>query len=64
MMVRGKASAEELSALRDVIREFGRKEIRPRIVELEKKGEFPRELYRRLGEIGAFGCARLCLSAA
>ena len=53
---RGCASAEEIAALRDTMREFGRKEIRPRVRELENKGEFPREMYRALGQIGAYGC--------
>jgi alkylation response protein AidB-like acyl-CoA dehydrogenase len=56
MIVHGRATPEEIGALREVMREFGRKEIRPRVRELEKAGEFPREIYRRLGELGAFGC--------
>jgi glutaryl-CoA dehydrogenase (non-decarboxylating) len=51
-----RASADELSALRELVREFGRKEIRSRVRELEQAGEFPRELYRRMGELGFFGC--------
>ncbi len=50
-----KASREELDALRDVMREFGRNEIRPHVRELELAGEFPREIYRKLGELGAYG---------
>ena len=50
------ASAEELAALRDVIRKFGRETIRPQIFALEETGEFPRELYQELGALGAFGC--------
>jgi glutaryl-CoA dehydrogenase (non-decarboxylating) len=49
-------SADELKALRDLVRDFGRKELRPRFRELEKSGEFPRELYRRMGQLGFFGC--------
>jgi alkylation response protein AidB-like acyl-CoA dehydrogenase len=49
-------SADELKALRDLVRDFGRKELRPRFRELEKAGEFPRELYRRMGQLGFFGC--------
>lgn len=52
----GRASAEEIASLREMLREFGRKEIRPRVRELELAGEFPRELYRELGRLGAFGC--------
>jgi glutaryl-CoA dehydrogenase (non-decarboxylating) len=49
-------SADELKALRDLVRDFGRKELRPRFRELERTGEFPRELYRRMGQLGFFGC--------
>ena len=49
-------SADELKALRDVVRDFGRKELRPHFRELERAGEFPRELYRRMGQLGFFGC--------
>ena len=45
----------ELVALRELVREFGVKEIRPRVRELEEAGEFPRELYREMGELGFFG---------
>src|SRR5690348_9834298 len=48
--------SSEHSALRDLVREFGLKEIRPRWRELEEAGEFPRALYRQLGELGFFGC--------
>ncbi len=49
------ATAEEIAALRDTMREFGRRSIRPRVRELEAAGEFPRDLYRELGALGAFG---------
>jgi glutaryl-CoA dehydrogenase (non-decarboxylating) len=45
----------ELVALRELVRDFGVKEIRPRVRELEEAGEFPRELYREMGELGFFG---------
>lgn len=51
------ASAQDISALRDVMRAFGKDEIRPRIRDLEAAGSLPRDLYRRIGELGAFGCA-------
>ena len=50
------ASAEELAALRSLLQKFCAENIRPRICELEDAGEFPRELYKELGELGAFGC--------
>ena len=52
---RKSANPEEIAALRDMVREFGNKEIRPRIREMETAGEFPRDIYRKLGELGAFG---------
>jgi glutaryl-CoA dehydrogenase (non-decarboxylating) len=45
----------ELNALRKLVTRFARKEISPRIRELEQAGEFPRELYRRMGALGFFG---------
>ncbi|NJC71859.1 acyl-CoA dehydrogenase [Planosporangium thailandense] len=41
--------------------EWGQDRVRPRIRELEEKGEFPRDLYREMGELGFFGC---CFSEA
>jgi glutaryl-CoA dehydrogenase (non-decarboxylating) len=52
----GRAGDEEIAALRDMMRGFGRDRIRPRIRQLEEAGTFPRELYRELGALGAFGC--------
>ena len=46
---------ESIRALRALVREFGIKEVRPKIRELEEAGEFPRELYRAMGELGFFG---------
>jgi alkylation response protein AidB-like acyl-CoA dehydrogenase len=41
--------SEDIRELRNLVREWGVKEIRPRFRELEEKGEFPREIYRRMG---------------
>src|SRR4051794_7155401 len=49
----GRDLALELGAL---VRNWGLREVRPRIRELEEKGEFPRELYRQMGQLGLFGC--------
>ena len=38
-------SDDELAAIRDLVDEFGRKEIRPHVRHLEELGEFPRHLY-------------------
>ena len=48
--------SDELAALRELVRDFGVREVRPRVIELEAAGEFPRELYRQMGELGFFGC--------
>ena len=47
---------EDIEALRGLIREWGAKRVRPHFKELEDAGEFPAELYRELGAMGAFGC--------
>ncbi len=50
-----KATREDIEALRHTMREFGRNEIRPRVKDMELSGEFPRDIYRQLGELGAYG---------
>ncbi|MET0740934.1 MAG: acyl-CoA dehydrogenase family protein [Candidatus Nanopelagicales bacterium] len=49
----GDDTADELGRL---VREWGVREVRPHVVELEQRGEFPRDLYREMGELGFFGC--------
>lgn len=44
-----------LEDLRDLVRDFGLREVRPHFHELEEKGEFPFELYRKMGSLGLFG---------
>jgi glutaryl-CoA dehydrogenase (non-decarboxylating) len=44
---------QEFAAL---VREWGVREVRPRVRELEERGEFPRDLYKQMGELGFFGC--------
>ncbi|MEW6275448.1 MAG: acyl-CoA dehydrogenase family protein [Bacillota bacterium] len=46
---------EEHNILRKSIREFVSKEITPYIEEWEEKQEIPRELFRRMGELGFLG---------
>jgi glutaryl-CoA dehydrogenase (non-decarboxylating) len=49
--------ADDLSAdLAALVRDWGIREVRPRIRELEESGAFPRELYRQMGRLGFFGC--------
>ncbi|OUM86853.1 MAG: acyl-CoA dehydrogenase [Bacillus thermozeamaize] len=46
---------EEHEALRKVIRRFVANEVTPYIEEWEEKGEFPREIVKRMGELGFLG---------
>ncbi|MBI3761988.1 MAG: acyl-CoA dehydrogenase family protein, partial [Chloroflexi bacterium] len=46
---------EEQELFRKSIREFVEREVTPRIPELEARGEFPRDLFRRCAELGYFG---------
>lgn len=48
-----RAEAAELAGL---VRDWGRNKVRPRVPDLERKGDFPRELYREMGRLGFFGC--------
>ena len=41
--------------IRDMVREFAEKEIRPRAAEIDQTDEFPRDLYRRMAELGILG---------
>jgi alkylation response protein AidB-like acyl-CoA dehydrogenase len=47
---------DAVDAIAELVRGWGQKEVRPRIQELESLGQFPRELYRQMGELGFFGC--------
>jgi alkylation response protein AidB-like acyl-CoA dehydrogenase len=42
--------------LRRAVREFARTEIAPKVDELERRGEYPRELLREVGRLGYLGC--------
>jgi acyl-CoA dehydrogenase len=46
---------EEHEMFRRAVRSFVKKEILPFVEEWERAEEFPRELYRRIGELGYFG---------
>jgi alkylation response protein AidB-like acyl-CoA dehydrogenase len=41
--------------VRDMVREFAEKEIRPRAAEIDRTDEFPRDLWRRMAELGILG---------
>ncbi|MBN2200104.1 MAG: acyl-CoA dehydrogenase family protein [Candidatus Aminicenantes bacterium] len=46
---------EEQILLRNMARDFARKDIAPHDAELEEREEFPKEILRRLGELGLLG---------
>ena len=47
---------ETIEALARLVREWGRERVRPGIRDREDSGEFPRDLYVEMGELGFFGC--------
>src|SRR3954453_2728779 len=57
MVASAAAAREDLAReLGAQVRNWGLRDVRPRVRELEEKGEFPRELYRQMGQLGLFGC--------
>ena len=46
---------DEQRMLRDMVREFAEKEIRPRAAEIDRTDEFPRDLWTRMAELGILG---------
>jgi len=49
------AFSEEQVLLRRIVREFAAAELAPRYMEWDRSGEFPRALWRRMGELGLTG---------
>jgi alkylation response protein AidB-like acyl-CoA dehydrogenase len=47
--------SEEQKMIRDTVREFAEREIRPVAKELDEKAEFSHDLTRKMGELGIFG---------
>ncbi|MBN1614810.1 MAG: acyl-CoA dehydrogenase family protein [Deltaproteobacteria bacterium] len=47
---------EEIRALQDTVRRFAQNEILPRVAEDEEKHLFQKDLVRKMGELGFFGC--------
>jgi alkylation response protein AidB-like acyl-CoA dehydrogenase len=47
--------SETQRMVRDMVREFAEKEIRPRAAEIDRTDAFPRDLYRRMAELGILG---------
>jgi glutaryl-CoA dehydrogenase (non-decarboxylating) len=48
--------SEEHRIIRDVVRDFAEKEIRPVVDQDEKEHRFQRDLIRKMGDLGFFGC--------
>ena len=47
--------SEEQQMIRDTVRDFAEREIKPVAAELDEKGEFSYELTKKMGELGLFG---------
>lgn len=47
--------SEAHAMVRRSVRDFVKKEIRPHVEDWEEQGEFPRELYRKAGDVGILG---------
>ena len=47
--------SEEQKLIRETVRDFAEREIKPKAKELDEKGEFSYELTKRIGELGLFG---------
>lgn len=47
--------SEEQELIRQTVRDFAEREIKPRAQELDEKGEFSPELTKKMGELGLFG---------
>jgi glutaryl-CoA dehydrogenase (non-decarboxylating) len=48
--------SDEVKAIKDMAAKFVQKEILPTVAESEKKHEFQRDLVRKMGELGFYGC--------
>src|SRR5579864_166331 len=46
---------EEQLAIRETCRDFAEQEIRPRAEEMDRTGEFPYDIVRKMGELGLLG---------
>jgi isovaleryl-CoA dehydrogenase len=45
----------DIAALRDAVRDFATHEIAPRAADIDRDNQFPRELWRKLGDLGVMG---------
>jgi isovaleryl-CoA dehydrogenase len=46
---------EDIEALRDTVRDFAQAEIAPRAAEIDRSDQFPMDLWRKMGSLGALG---------
>jgi isovaleryl-CoA dehydrogenase len=46
---------DTIDALRDTVREFAKREIAPRAADVDRRNEFPADLWRKLGDLGVLG---------
>jgi isovaleryl-CoA dehydrogenase len=46
---------EDINALRDAVHRFSQERIKPMAAEIDKKNEFPNELWREMGDLGILG---------
>ena len=46
---------DDITALRDAVREFAAVEIAPRAAEIDRTDQFPMDLWRKMGDIGLLG---------
>ncbi|MFB6264089.1 MAG: acyl-CoA dehydrogenase family protein, partial [Bradymonadaceae bacterium] len=47
--------SEDQAMIREMVRDFAKEEIRPHAEEWDREETFPRELYRKLGDLGIMG---------
>jgi alkylation response protein AidB-like acyl-CoA dehydrogenase len=48
-------ATENQKMIADMVRDFAEKHIRPKFMEWDEKQEFPRDLFRKMGELGLMG---------
>ena len=46
---------EDIDALRDAVRDFAQEQIAPRAFELDRDGQFPMDLWQKMGTLGVLG---------